>query len=255
MFSQFWQNNQYFNPKQVGAIRLWLDATDPSANGVVPADGTSVSSWVDKALTNTVTQATGSKQPVFKTNIINGKSVIRFDGVDDFLLKASATTLGIRGTMFAVGTTVGNTDPGSEGRGTFADYSTAAATNTGMNLLSNGTPDGGPHPVAGFFNTGVLHQAVGATTLALPFTGLFSAYCDGTNGYVLLNGTQDGTVAAGNITGSPNQYTIGSLFGSIAGWFLNGDIGEIIFYAGQVAAAQQTLINRYLGNKWGITVP
>lgn len=254
MFSQFWHNTQYFNPKQVTGLRLWLDATDPAANGTQPADGTAVSTWTDKSgQANNVTQATGSLQPIYKLNIINAKPVVRFDGVDDLLSKTSASTLGTKATMFAVVTTNGNTRVGAIGRGTFGDYSTNAATNTGMNLLNNGSVDGGPFAVAGWF-AGALNQAIGSTTLTLPFTGVFSAYNDGSNGFVLLNGTQDGTVAVGNISGTPNVYTIGSLFGGLIGWHLNGDIAEILFYTGQVSAAQQTLITRYLGNKWGITV-
>lgn len=245
MFGASWANTQYFNPKQVGGLKLWLDATDPAANGTQPANLSSVSTWVDKSgVGNNLVQAVGANQPTYRTNILNSKPTVRFNSVNSFMQKTSASSLGTQLTVFVVGTTSGN----GTNRGSFFDYSTNVTTNTGMNLLNEATPT----IVGGFFDGG-LKQAISAA-IVLPYTAVLYAYNNGTNAFVFSNGTQIATVACGNVSGSPNVYTIGALFGPLANYYLNGDIAEIVAYNGNISAAQKLLVNRYLGNKWGIAV-
>lgn len=245
MFGQYWGNTQYFNPRQVGGLVLWLDATDPAGNGTQPANLSSVSTWVDKSGSgNTLTQATGANQPTYRTNSLNSKPTVRFNSLTTFMQKTSASSLGTQATVFVVGKTNGN----GSNRGTFFDYSTNAGTNTGLNILNEAAPT----IISGFYD-GALKQAISAV-ITLPYTAVLYAYNDGSNGFVFSNGTQIATVAVGNIAGSPNVYTIGVLFGPVANYYLNGDIAEIVAYNGNISAAQKLLVNRYLGNKWGITV-
>ena len=56
-------------------------------------DGTGVSTWTDLAGSNNATQATATNQPTFKTNIINGNPVVRFDGTNDFMAITSGVTI------------------------------------------------------------------------------------------------------------------------------------------------------------------
>ena len=39
----------YFSPTSIGGCALWLDGADPAGNGVIPANGSTVSTWVDKS--------------------------------------------------------------------------------------------------------------------------------------------------------------------------------------------------------------
>lgn len=69
-----------FLPNDLGVNTAW-DALNPAANGVIPADGTALSSISDLGLNgNTVTQATGTNQIIFKKNIINNQNAFRFSG-------------------------------------------------------------------------------------------------------------------------------------------------------------------------------
>lgn len=248
MTGLYYADTQYFNPMQVGGLKLWLDASDPNANGTLPSNNASISSWVDKSgNSNTVSQGSGSLQPIFKTNILNGKPVVRFDGVNDLMAKSSATALANQNTIFVVGTSNGN----SFILGTFFDYSNNSATNTGINLFQEGTP----RYVAGFYD-GTLHQATTGATITLPATAVIYLYNDGANGYIYKNGTLYDSVASGNINNSGTRvYTIGALLNGVANYFLNGDVAEVIFYNSNLSSANKLLINRYLGNKWGISVP
>lgn len=86
-----------FNPQNY-PLGAWWDASNPAANGVLPSNSTSLSSFVDLSGNgNTLGQATGANQPVFKTNISNGLPGLLF---------TPANTSYMTGTTnnFAVGT-------------------------------------------------------------------------------------------------------------------------------------------------------
>lgn len=69
-----------FLPQDLGVNTVW-DAANPAGNLIIPADGTALSSISDLGLNgNTVVQATGTNQPIFKKNIVNGQNVFRFSG-------------------------------------------------------------------------------------------------------------------------------------------------------------------------------
>lgn len=124
-----------FSPDQVAGLALWLKADAGTSTTV---DGAAVSQWDDQSgNARHVTQATGANQPVYKTAIVNGKPVVRFDGANDFL-QASFTL----------------SQPGASSEFA-ADGGTAATGNTGSNSAAGvtlgGRPDGnqmGPVDIA-----------------------------------------------------------------------------------------------------------
>ncbi|MCK5787564.1 MAG: hypothetical protein KAH32_01005, partial [Chlamydiia bacterium] len=60
--------------------KLWLCADDISQS-----DGTSVTSWTDRSgNSNNASQAAAANKPIYKTSIVNGHGVVRFDGTDDY---------------------------------------------------------------------------------------------------------------------------------------------------------------------------
>lgn len=75
-------------------MSVWLNAHNVLGTTANPVDGTPVSSWKDLSdNANNADQATVGNQPLFKTNILNGEPVVRFDGVDDRLEIADATEI------------------------------------------------------------------------------------------------------------------------------------------------------------------
>lgn len=71
-----------FDPRSVSGLQLWLDATNMGAFN----DGDSVPTWVDRSgAGNNVSQGTGLLQPIYKTGIQNGKPIVRFDGLTQYL--------------------------------------------------------------------------------------------------------------------------------------------------------------------------
>lgn len=235
----------------VPGASLWLDATNLVGTGISPGNNTAVGSWHDlSGFGTSFSQGVGANQPIYKTNILNGNSVVRFNGTSSYMQSAQAALIGPTMTVFIVGTTNGNA---GTGRGTFFDYSSGISTNTGCNILQIGASDGGPEIGIGYYDSS-LHE-VFSTTITLPYTAILSTYNDGANAYLSSNGTQIATEAMGNL-GTPNHayYTIGSLLNGVSGWWLNGDIGELLVYPGALPAVLQLANLNYLSVKWGISI-
>lgn len=68
-------------PTLMSGLVAWYDAGQ--ITGL--SDGTAISQWNDlSGNAYHAVQATGTKQPLYKTGILNGRPVVRFDGTDDF---------------------------------------------------------------------------------------------------------------------------------------------------------------------------
>lgn len=79
---------------------IWLKADNGPDD---PNNGQPVSTWADQSGNGIdFSQSTSGKKPIFRTNRINGKPAVEFDGSDDFL-SSSSVRLGARLTIIAVG--------------------------------------------------------------------------------------------------------------------------------------------------------
>jgi hypothetical protein len=95
-----------FSPASIAGLERQFDAAQISG---VSVDATPVASWTDLSGNAAhATQAVGAAQPLYKTNIINGLPVVRFDGVDDRLQSIGLTARTAR-TAFVVAIRRGGT--------------------------------------------------------------------------------------------------------------------------------------------------
>lgn len=73
-------------PAVSGLVGWW------KADSLSQSNGSGVSSWPDSSgHGQTLVQATGSLQPLFTTNVINGLPALRFDGTDDKLVATASS--------------------------------------------------------------------------------------------------------------------------------------------------------------------
>lgn len=91
------------NPFLLYSDSFW-DASNPlKDSGNIPADNTSLSAINDLAKRgNNWAQGTGANQPTYKTGIINGNNVFRFDGTADNMTVAHAASNDYSGAMTIV---------------------------------------------------------------------------------------------------------------------------------------------------------
>lgn len=94
-----------FVPTDIAGCKLWYNADSLVLNDTDP-----VSTWIDSSGNGNNATGSGTARPLYRTNIVNGKPVVRFDGSNDILTTsyvfASAYTLFVaynRSTLCPVG--------------------------------------------------------------------------------------------------------------------------------------------------------
>lgn len=231
-------------------MAAWYDATTISAS-----DNDPVGTWADSSGNGrTLTQATAGLRPTYRTNIQNGRPVVRFDGVDDLIfydpgsnwfsptqmtyfvtlvrrgVKSDAGSFGAVADLQTTDTQVGGWVANYEGAGAavdLQDYFGGAGQAIQVHP-GNNSP---------FITSAVYDQNV-------------------TNGTVrYLNGTAGATSTVTNAVNVRN-LTVGARRqgGANGNNHSQADFCEILIYNGVLSTANRRGVESYLGSKWGITV-
>lgn len=224
-----------FNPASVANLVLWYKA---DAGTGTTTDGVAVSTWTDQSASGfNATQATGTKQALYKTAIKNGNPALLFDAVDDGYTIPTLTLDG--------------------GTQSFYIFVACSAPNTGTKLAFQGNSNAHLNATSGNWRFEAAGVVVGTTAMAgngvwAVLTG--SKLAGGASGFRVNAvdrttnagvGCQFGSglnVSAG--TGSP-PYTLP----------IDGYIGEILVYkvntvSSPITAGNRDSIETYLMARW-----
>jgi hypothetical protein len=206
------------------------DATEISAN-----DGDSISTWTDKEGTDDLTQATSSNQPTLKTNILNGKQIVRFDGSSQYLDVPFGNTVTQGHHTFVVGQ---KRSGGTNDVETLID----AATDRTHHLF--GQNDNNNNVWAAYGGSEIQDGAEDSDP------HIWTVNWDGSSSAMRLDGSQD---ASGDL-GSEDMdgLTVGRRAGD--GQYGDYDVGEIIIYATTLSDSDRDNVESFLANKWGIAL-
>jgi hypothetical protein len=214
-------------------LKLWLDASDSTT---ITKDGSNlVSAWNDKSgQLNHVTQATATNQPLWVDSVQNSKPIIRFDGTNDLLYRATYTggTLSQDFTIFAVFKV-----PSS-----YIEYVYDGAGSSNRCYLNYHNPNAMASTIPG------APAGLDATVVAGNWT-YFTSVVNGSSSILRQDGSQTDTGDMG--TGAMAGITIGARYGGIDS-FANTDIAEILIYNSAISGANLTDVESYLATKWGI---
>ncbi len=230
-----------FSPLHIPGCVLWLAADRITGLN----DGDPVGTWSDlSGNSRDATQGTGAAKPLYKVNVISGKPVVRFDGVDDVL---TFTTTNITDySLFVVVKMLA--------MAAFAGYfSWNSAAQDGFSVVN----DVG---VASPFRPNIIDYVNGEKTsrnkinnagYAVPNTA-FQLETYTSTPAIFLNGVSQGiTVGSAGYTLTGGQVG-GS--GDGPGDRAQVDMAEVIVYNRSVGLAEQKRVERYLGNKYGVMV-
>ena len=213
-----------FLPSDLPNLALWSRADA----GVYVNAGT-VSTWYDlSGNSRTWTQGVVGAQPIYTASAINGLPALTFDGAR-YMQAATGATYGKPVTVFLV-----------------ARYTAASANQYFFDGATN--------------NTLVMHNVSGTNEI---FAGNLLPYGAQTiNQWYVMGGTFNGASSIVSLNGievtgnagslSNTGFTLGA-WGGI-GFFLNGDIAEVVVYNAALTLAQRTQVSRYLGTKYNIAV-
>jgi hypothetical protein len=251
-------------PTQIAGLQLWLDAADASTlfnattgGSLVAADG-GVARWEDKS-GNAAHATIASNGPTRKTGARNGRDVLRFDGVNNFLQTGAISGLNsLTMTVFLVGS---QRVTGATQRAVTLGYGDFSATN------SNESQQG----VVAFESAGSLvgfaRNSVGSG-LAVPigsrqtFTAnelLVFGYTVDSSGALLAfkNAATPLSGVAGSgssVVDTPSLHQTVTLGDNpVAASKLDGDICEVLIYNTRLSDVERNAVISYLLGKWGIT--
>ena len=226
-FLSYAQSSPEFDPRIFSGCILWLDGADPNGTGIRPANGTSLTTWQDKSVSNFPFTSAGS---AYSTTAVNG-----LPGIN-------------------IGTNFFGYDPGS-------------AQNNWQEVFAVGVWTGGStfNNYNGFVTTSVNSDGgLGGGVIFIGDSGTTNWYAVG-NTYTtpVLNGTQTYT-ALPTIQSSFVVRTLsatavnlrGLRFGvdrSFTDRIWQGFISEVICYNTALSTTQRQQVEAYLAKKWKLT--
>jgi hypothetical protein len=230
-----------FDPKSIAGLSLWLDAADDAQ--VVTDVG--ITTWRDKSGNGrNATQGSGNKQPI-RTNTINGKKVLTFQGLDDTMSVANVANFNATSqTIIVVArqTSAANQALFYKGSGNSVNgYIMRYRTGTTFWLYQKNDNSGETLSNNGNINTN---------------TNVFTAVLQPTAQAGFVNGFAPTTGLATNTLTTAYDDTGPTWIGSRrdVGEYLAGDVCEILHWPRALATEERQRVERYLGSKWGITV-
>lgn len=228
---------------------LWL-----SADAGVNTTGAAVNSWNDRSGNNNHA-AFQVGQPARRPSLVaasqNGYPSIDFDGVDDELLVNDAGSLDLSGWDFFL---VNAVDAAKNNNAWFTK-SSSTTCNYGWWSTSTDAMRMPIYDILTLFNAPTTVANVTGPAFTLEqytnnvILGLFpsrTVYRNGVSIYTDVNLLQ--------LPQQNNQpLRIGNASGA-AGWNLDGDIAELVFYNSRVNSAQRIIISNYLAAKYGLAL-
>ncbi|MCD6366177.1 MAG: T9SS type A sorting domain-containing protein, partial [Bacteroidales bacterium] len=222
---------------------LWLQAGDITGLN----DGDDISSWIDNSgNSNDVSQPNSSYTPIYKTNILNGYPIVRFN----------KTNGRIRKTNFAQFPTTAITEiyvnKNSESSDGILSYASTASNNDFLLYSSNSLNIyRGSNVGSGIgFNNDTWHIADVSWQSS---NGSAEVWKDGAQGFS-TTGFQTGTsiTANGCLAIAGEQDAIDGSYASNQAHF--GDFAEVIVYNTYLNDAQRIIVANYLAAKYNLTI-
>lgn len=229
----------------VSDLTLWVDAS--AISGLSDGDPVAVWSNLSPNLTLHLSQGTATSRPTYKTGILNGLPVVRFDGVNDLLSSSHPTNfIGSSSTAYTM----------------FSVFK-ARVINT-----DNATPYNND-VIIGDSSGFVGQRLKGSTALAYNWDGSADSVSTPvvTNNWYVLRSRLDAGSLFLQANNQPEQSTAsgantanGNIFLTIgakdsANYLLDGDIAELLIYKRALTLEERNQVAGYLADKYAITIP
>jgi hypothetical protein len=225
---------------------LWLDGADPAGTGVKPANGATISPWVDKA--------TGKNGTASGTSTYITGGGVNFTGSSYFINQNFAHNLSQRSIFIVMQERRRIVVAGVFSILPNSTSATAFPGNDYSNPSGLSVETGGPMNFNGnYMNGGFYSSSLGNPTLLVK--AIYNDNMNGTAGSGYLNGTNATNVTAGYTAETGVGYTVSGRWqgGSVSpGLNLDGIIYEILYFNKALSAVERTQVEGYLAHKWGL---
>lgn len=242
-------NINLFTPPDAGGMIAWY-----AADSIDSTDGTEQTSWADLSGNGYTLTANSGTGPTWETNAVNSKPALLFNGTSDFMTNAAIAS------QFS-GTDIARTVFAVVKAGNYADtQAIIAGTYTGNNNnLWEFDVNQLIHPPRFAIRDSVATlRLVEATSNAS--TNSFQIVAMSTTGTaadMYVNGTKETAAGDADVTAvTIDRFTVGSRWTS-GGFFFywTGYIAELLVYDTALSSENIAAVNRYLADKYAITLP
>jgi hypothetical protein len=232
-------------------------------------DGDGVTAWNDSATSDTVDgtvyQVSGLGVPVYKTNILGGRPVVRFTKATQTALASGNWNWTSANGLTVLAVFTGGSDPangvaqrlwqagnagGTAGQYLTADVTAIQTTQTAGVRYGNGNAmvSNANNPLsAGVFKISTWQMADGGQYNSVKW------YVDGEG---VVFDTFSNPTSVINLIDSGNHLTVGcgkQTTGWVTADFYNGDIEEVLVYNTLLTVSQISQMETYLGDKYGLS--
>lgn len=238
-----------FSPIHIDSLTLWLSADQQTGY----ADAAVVSPWTDiSGRAQACSEATN--KPTYRTNVINGKATVRFDGTNDKLNSAAAlstfATVAVY-TAFAVIKTPGAFAAGASVCGIANSVGLLGAENAsncrfGLLLDSTGNLR------ALNYDSGGQDSIAYGSALSVATSYLVTWRHSGGNLYIQVNNGAEASVASIDTDNLDAVLTLGYLDSAGTDYFGACDIAEMIMYDAALDATDILRVKNYLNTKYAL---
>ncbi|TXH07872.1 MAG: hypothetical protein E6R04_11895 [Spirochaetes bacterium] len=234
-----------FAPRQLSGLTCWLK----SDTGLVLRNNTYVQKWLDQSdAGNHFRQANNNYQPALTLNQLAGLPVVRFDGVNDFLIEQGVLQdlfVDTAMTIFIVFRALTISSPVSPSYNCNQVFSNALHD---LAMILDNTPR-----IRSFAD----NASTNNHNIALNTWYVYEMRLGGGNIYASLNGNAEISQVCANISGGFewNIYATPMFLGS--GYpgslpYANVDIGEFICYNRSLSPTEISQIKNYLNGRYAI---
>jgi hypothetical protein len=233
----------FFSPRQIPGLVVWLDGADPAGNGVIPANGSTISTWTDKSgngnngtAVNTPTYSVSSRGVATSSgayfSLPNGAFPFN-DSSYTYFFVFTTTTTGSVNSLFGGGV------PGT----TRSTVAVRLGTNGANNVIQTYWWSNG-------INDLLVSNTYSANTISIAETW----YATGSTRTITLNfagsSTDSPAVPGARLQANTNNYLGLAYPGDGA---LTGFHYEFLVYNTSLSTTQRQQIESYLSQKWGLT--
>lgn len=233
-----------WTPDDLSALVVWLDADDTAFS-----NNDAVSEWTNKGSGGNTAQSDSAKRPVFKTNVLNGKPGVDFDGSNDCLQIASLA-LDTYISVFVVAKL-------TTAKPFFFEQSANANDSSGFFFYGTSSSH---YVVRRGNNRNAFNGTSGWFGSAAAQAGLVidTASANTPMGKVYKNGTvqADGSVSSNGGNSLSNSSVTDTLNigarNNGASLPMDGDLHELIIYNEPLSQANRERVEGYLAWKWGL---
>lgn len=239
-----------FLPSDLGNFQIWLEPENISPQ----TDGTAVGTWPNSSGTGSgydATQSTSANKPTLKTNIVNGKNVVRFDGTNDEMSTSSGRTLCNGSGEASVYLVVNDSTP-NPGAGVAANW-LFADDGGGFTLWELSRYNSATSARFRGFNTAATSFAAQETVSASTWHVLATVRSASSVQFWVDNASASGSTATtGTNQSSTRPLRLGS--NGFGGNLVTCDMGDVLVYAAAHTTTERQNVQTYLATKYNIAL-